>query len=283
MKKLISTTISMIMISSISSFAYSYPKLIINGDRIFSDVNPIIENGRTLVPIRVISEELGASVNYKNGNITIKKDTKNINLKVNNINASINGVSTTLDVPAKILKERTLVPIRFISEALGTKVEYNSSTKEIIISEHNFVDDSTYKIGTDLPAGEYVLFPKDSGYFSVNEDYSGNNIIFNDFFSYPRYVTVTEGTYLELKDITIYPIENSPSIQFPSDKYTGYLKVGKDIPAGNYTLNTFTGEGYFAITDKFDDIIQNDFFSGKTTITLENGQYLQLSKCYIPR
>jgi len=113
-------------------------KSYVNGIETVLDVTPIIENNRTLVPLRFIAESMGGIVEW-DGNtqvVTIIKNDKTtvIKLQINNTISSVNGKQITLDVAPKILNSRTLVPIRFIAENFGCEVEWIEKTKEIIIS-----------------------------------------------------------------------------------------------------------------------------------------------------
>ncbi|MCE5224028.1 hypothetical protein LLG10_07600 [bacterium] len=91
------------------------------------DVPPFIQSGRTLVPIRAISEGLGAKVEWepKTQKITIRLGSKTVELWIGKLEAKVNGKTVKLDVPPMIKKGRTFVPIRFVSEALGAKVDWN--------------------------------------------------------------------------------------------------------------------------------------------------------------
>ncbi|WP_052085601.1 cell wall-binding repeat-containing protein [Clostridium sp. HMP27] len=142
---------------------------------------------------------------------------------------------------------------------------------------------STYLVGVDIPEGEYVLFPEGSGYFAITADANGRDIINNDNFAYPRYVSVQSGTYMYLHNAKMYPVNASPDITFSNGRYIGYLKVGVDIPTGTYKVKTFGSRGYYAITDRYDNIFANDNFTGDTYITIKDGQYLELNNCYIEK
>ncbi len=108
----------------------------LNGNYVSSDVSPYIANDRTMVPVRVISESLGAEVLWDGDaeTVTIKKDSKNIVLKINSDVAVVNGENITLDAPAVIEQSRTFVPIRFISENLGWDVDWEQDTHTVIIN-----------------------------------------------------------------------------------------------------------------------------------------------------
>ena len=111
-------------------------KVKLNGKNIAFDQPPIIENGRTLVPLRAIFEALGASVDWDNDTqtVTSAKDDTNIKLTINDKTMYVNGVSKTLDVPAKLLNGRTLVPVRAVSEAFDCKVDWENASNTVIIT-----------------------------------------------------------------------------------------------------------------------------------------------------
>lgn len=103
----------------------------LNGEKLdFKDgndeVNPVIINGSTLVPIRKISESLGAKVDWNNDThtATIRLLNSTIQLVQDSTNASVDGNSIQLEVPAQNLNGHILVPLRFISEQFNKKVDY---------------------------------------------------------------------------------------------------------------------------------------------------------------
>jgi len=114
-----------------------------NDKKLDFDVSPILENGRALVPLRVIFEALGAKVDWDGATntVTATKDNDTVKLTVGKKTAYKNGAAIELDVPAKVVKGKTLVPIRFVSEAMGTIVNYQHDTKTVIIQriKHNTV------------------------------------------------------------------------------------------------------------------------------------------------
>jgi len=110
--------------------------VVVGGTKVDFDVKPVVENGRTLVPLRKIFEALGATVYWDDATQTVKgvKGNTTITLVVNSVDANVNGVIKTLDVPAKILNDRVLVPARFISESLGAKVGWDEATQTVNIT-----------------------------------------------------------------------------------------------------------------------------------------------------
>lgn len=111
-------------------------RVILGGRPLRFDVAPEIRNGRTLVPLRAIFETLGATVAWDGATqtVTAVRSDVTIRLQVGNPVASRNGVSVALDQPPVIVGGRTLVPLRFVSEALGAAVGWNGDTRTITIT-----------------------------------------------------------------------------------------------------------------------------------------------------
>ena len=114
-------------------------KIYVNGNKIdfskYDNVFPVIENGRTLVPVRAVSEALSAEILWNNDTqkIEVKKDSIIIAMTIGNLKAFINGNETSLDTPPVIQNGRTLVPLRFIAEGLNLNVNWNEENKTIKI------------------------------------------------------------------------------------------------------------------------------------------------------
>ncbi|MGC8789642.1 MAG: stalk domain-containing protein [Caldisericum sp.] len=98
--------------------------------------SPFIENGTTLVPLRFIAETFGSTVNYNDALklITVELADKIIQVQIDSSIALINNSVYKLTVPPKIVKGITFVPLRFIAEAFGAKVDWNQATKTITIT-----------------------------------------------------------------------------------------------------------------------------------------------------
>jgi len=102
------------------------PTVFSNGKRLDFDVPPVIKEGRTLIPLRAVAEALGAKVDWDSNKrlVLINKGDININLYIDSKEAQVGDKKVSLDVPAQIYNNRTLVPLRFIAEALKAKVDY---------------------------------------------------------------------------------------------------------------------------------------------------------------
>ena len=142
-----------------------------------------------------------------------------------------------------------------------------------------------YKIGTDMPAGEYLI-TSSGGYYAVTADSSGSleSIISNDNYRNRAYVTVQDGQYFQF-DGTAVPVSEAAAFALVNGTYPdGMYLVGKDIPAGEYKVSAANG-GYYEVTANstgdLGTIIANDNFEGEVYLTVQDGQYLKLSRAQI--
>jgi len=108
----------------------------LNGVAIEFDQPPIIEDGRTLVPMRKIFEAMGAAVDW-NGETQTVTGTKGdivVTMQIGNNVITKNGQGITLDVPPQLVNSRTLVPVRAVAESFNAKVDWNGETQTVIIT-----------------------------------------------------------------------------------------------------------------------------------------------------
>jgi len=115
---------------------FDYIRVTLDGRTLTFDVQPVIINNRTMVPLRGIFEELGASVewNQSTKTVTARKDDTVIILKIGDISPTVNGQVVPISQPAVVTRGRTLVPLRFIAESLGVNVRWDSSSQMVIIT-----------------------------------------------------------------------------------------------------------------------------------------------------
>jgi hypothetical protein len=108
--------------------------VVIDGNRMQFDQPPLQQAGRVFVPLRGIFEQLGASVVYQNGVINATGHGRNISLQIGSTNATIDGQPQILDSPPFVEGNRTLVPLRFVAQALGAHVDWNNNTSTVYIT-----------------------------------------------------------------------------------------------------------------------------------------------------
>jgi len=126
----------------------SFITLYINGS-IIKNANIIIENNRTLVPLRLISESLGAKVDWDGSTrkVTITDGNNKIELVIGDDKPTLNGSPIPIDVAPRIIHDYTFVPLRFIAESLGCMVDWfdgsgiKDNTSDLLLKPH-------YPIGT---------------------------------------------------------------------------------------------------------------------------------------
>lgn len=100
------------------------------------DTEPVIESERILVPLRFVFESMGADVEWENSSrrAVINDGETTINFSIDNTIASINGTNKVMDVPARLVNSRTMVPLRFLSEELGFNVLWDQESRTATIS-----------------------------------------------------------------------------------------------------------------------------------------------------
>lgn len=145
-----------------------------------------------------------------------------------------------------------------------------------------------YRIGTDLPAGEYYLkCTRDgySGYYCIYTNTKKDKIVDNDNFDNYSFIKVQSGQLLKLSRCKIASTDfftNSVAVQENGYYVAGSYRVGIDIPAGEYqftpTKNDYSGY-YCAYSDiTKTDIVDNDLFDGNSYYSVSNGQILKVSR-----
>jgi hypothetical protein len=108
-------------------------KVFVNGSQVrFPDEQPYMDSskGRVYIPVRFVSEALGADVEWQQEqqNILINKDKMMILLHSGSRDVYVDGRFYTLDAPLSMVNGRNMIPLRFVSEALGAAVEWTADS-----------------------------------------------------------------------------------------------------------------------------------------------------------
>ena len=147
------------------------------------------------------------------------------------------------------------------------------------------VGEGQHKVGSDIPAGTYVIFRKDSdmsGYYFLTKDANGHDYIDSDGFDYNGIIYCPDGAYLELSNAYAVPIEANPEVDTSGD---GCFIGGLHIPVGEYKLERIEDDMsgyYFLYTDStHDNYISSDSFDTSVYVNVGDGQLLQLSNSRI--
>lgn len=149
----------------ISSNAYNTVELVINSPHAYQDktmvsidnkdssVVPVIVNDRTLVPVRFIAESFGLTADYDDTTrtVSLKNAHYNIALKIDDTNYTVNNAPAQLDVPAAIISDRTMIPLRAMAEAIGKQVYYENGY--IYISNTPYTASDAADVKSQLESG----------------------------------------------------------------------------------------------------------------------------------
>lgn len=156
----------------------------LNGNKISFDVPPQIVSDRTMVPMRAIFEAFGYDVSWQQSTqkITAKGSLGTITMQINNYYINKNSDSVYTDVAPLIIDERTLVPLRAISELLDCSVDWNGSTQTVTIETSSSKDNSSSKSSVSIedmtPIGD-GLVGNSSSYLEDNYGNKYSNYIFS--------------------------------------------------------------------------------------------------------
>lgn len=196
-KMIVATSLSLLLMGNVFAKPNQQDiKIKINGKSVISDVAPFIDNNRTLVPIRVISENLGYNVNWDNQTqkVTVKNDNKVVELTIGKKDVNINGNNSSIDVAPMIKSNRTFVPLRFISESFGNDVKWDNDSRVVKIDKKvaikSDITNNTNKIINNNPPKEkpkeqYVDYSEHNR--KVVEDYYRQQNNNNNNYSRPIY------------------------------------------------------------------------------------------------
>lgn len=161
MKKKITLALAAVMTASVlvapvSAAEYTKANLLVEGKNVVTDQSPVIVDGRTLVPVRVIAESLGSKVDWdaNTKTVTFTYGDMTAAMEINGDNLKVTAAGQTqlipLDVPATIINSRTMVPVRFLSETFGYKVDWDANTKTVLVTSGKGADTTTTPAAADV-------------------------------------------------------------------------------------------------------------------------------------
>lgn len=111
-------------------------------------VKPYAHDNRTFVPVRFLSEQMGATVGWDQATktVTISRAGRTVKMVLGQTTYWVDGVVKTMDAPAEVVSQRTMVPIRFVSEALGLSVGWDQANKLVLVTDAR----EPWNVGEDL-------------------------------------------------------------------------------------------------------------------------------------
>ncbi len=227
-KKITSIVLSLVLVLSISLgnvvFAQNDISVKLNGETLTFDVPPQVINDRTMVPVRAIFEALGATVNWEgNSVITSRKGDTSVGITIGFTTITVNGVAKELDTAPCVIDNRTLVPVRAISEAYDMNVEWDAGTKTVLITDKNQIEEVVDNTEVDLynRLKNVILSNGEQG-----DD--GKYTIYNISFSIPLLLSY----YPEEEEITLFSVHKDEDLEngmlitlYPDDVPSVFFKV----------------------------------------------------------
>lgn len=132
----VATSISLCAMLAVArpAIAQSTVAVVVDGNQMQFDQPPVERGGRVFVPLRGVFERLGATVVYDGGTINATGNGRNVSLRIGSNQATVDGQMETLDDAPFIMGSSTLVPLRFIAQALGASVDWNNNTSTVTIT-----------------------------------------------------------------------------------------------------------------------------------------------------
>jgi hypothetical protein len=266
MKKFMGLIFSVVIVSSSISgsalAAASVPKVTVDQKAVaFPDAKPYVESNRVLIPVRFVSQALGAKVDYKNKTVLITKDGKNISMKVNSAIVTRDQDKLLLDVPARVQNNRVYVPLRFVSEALSAQVDWNKAKLLVAISTGVATNPEQPEQQPEESKAFYKPFAWDEkktdlgkALFKNNVKYANGKVTF----------TVPEGAEASYDNDKSNGDKLKPGQRYTYDAGLGSISFSKIYAKDDYI------EGYTIFLDTKHDSLANQFTNLSSDVVVKH-------------
>jgi len=279
---------TMLLMSVSTGFALNEEdtiKVYYNGELLEFDVDPQVVNGRTMVPISTIFKALELEVDWDANlkKVTAKRSGLNIQLFIGSDETTVNGGKVKIDSSAYIVNGRTMVPLRFIAESTGAQVNWDASTRSVMIqtSDNSYNADESSKTSTSLDltykivdtgVEKYYTNSKTVSSISEGQAYYGQDAHYDGY--QPDYTDNGDGTVTD--NVTGLMWQQTMDAKMT---YSEALKYANDNTLGGYndwripnikelfSLIQFTGSSSGEAADEL--YIDTDYFDqpiGDTSI-----------------
>lgn len=164
-------------VSICTTYAANDINVNVNGQAIdFPDAKPFIdENARTLIPVRFVSDALGADIkwNAELKEVKINLGEKEISMRIGNKTITVDGVAKEMDTAPTIAQERTCVPVRFVAEGLGATVAWDAETRTVFITT---VTGENQLVIVDFVSNINLSKPVDAQYEELEKTLTENKV-----------------------------------------------------------------------------------------------------------
>lgn len=214
--------------------------IVVNGESLNLDVPAQIIDGRTMVPMRAIFEKLGAKVDWdaENKEVYAYKPGVLIQMQIGSTTVYRNTVEQAIDVPAQIINDRTLVPVRVVSEYMGAIVTWDDETQTVYITPTDNI--------------QYINWSDDYYYYGevVNGKATGYGVLYSKIDDSMRQI----GKYIDYKIVVGTDYFDNGSI-FAGNYEDGEMSYGTyyftngEYYVGEIANNNMTGQGTYYFPD----------------------------------
>ncbi len=205
----------------------------------YDDVLPVNTDGRVMIPFRAALESMGATVDYDEETRTVTATKGDITVTFTLMDDTIyidnNGEKSTItmDVPMIIVNDRTLVPIRFMSNALGMQVGWNGDNNTVVIMDYDDYFDTVTDITpnlTTLSSIQDTTFNKEYASIAIsyaadennglNASFSENNVYSADAVGSDitfSFKSASDGANYEVSDVTVNAVVKDGKLYFKTN------------------------------------------------------------------
>ena len=203
---------------------------------------------------------------------------------------SSTAYATDADKQARISEiEQQIADLQAELETLKSEVIQSDDTAGTFqgtsLDQLDYYSDGQYKVGQDFEAGLYLLITTDDtwgGSVTTSSDANGDDINVIEVFDYNFIVEIQDGEFVNLTRCRAYNMKNDPAFDINKAEM---MIVGHHIPAGEYKLISTDeewGASYTIYTEaRKEDIKAIDVFDGRAYISVSDGDYLMIKRCYI--
>ena len=206
-------------------------KVLLDGATLHFDAEPQIINDRVMVPMRTIFEALGARVNWDENNQSITSDCDNtsVYLKIDDTTMLVNGNAINMDTAPLIVDDKTLVPVRAVSEVFGNNVSWDPKDHVVVITspaESNPILDDVI-INNDFRYSNFDGEYNELRIFDNGMEYFGMEFKFITKRSGEEYADILNGMANDLPDVRVFcGVVPTASEFYASDTYKSNYKAG---------------------------------------------------------
>ena len=253
MKRTMTLLLVLTLLLALPATAVAGINIVINSQEYAFDPPPMIQESRTLVPMRAFFEALGADVSWEAETQTAVgvREGVEVRIPIGSTRPTVNGQRASIDVPALIFENRTFIPLRFVGEALGDQVGWEGSTRTITITKGDGVPKIT-PLEVDDDQDQLVVHFIDVGQGdSILIESPGGKVVLID--GGPR--TAGQKVVSYLKKAGISAIDIVIGTHPHEDHIGGLIEVLRHFPAREiidpgvvHTTKTF--EDYLTVIDQ---------------------------------